>query len=93
MTSVGVKPEYISSVAYDPALLVISALRKLGTSATPAQIKSYIGGLTDWVGATGHYNFVKDPQRGLDWTQAFVTRWDPAKNDWVAVSKAGGEPR
>jgi branched-chain amino acid transport system substrate-binding protein len=90
--SVGVKPEYISSVAYDPALLVVDALRKFGTSATAAQIKSYIEKQTDWVGATGHYNFMKDPQRGLDASQAFMTRWDAAKNDWSAVSKPGGTP-
>jgi branched-chain amino acid transport system substrate-binding protein len=89
----GVKPEYIMSVAYDPALLVVTALRALGPNASAAKIRNYINSLGKWSGASGRYNFKATPQRGLDLSQIFVARWDGAQNNWVAVSKPGGDPR
>ena len=89
----GVKPEYIESVAYDPALLVVAALRALGPNASGGKIRDYLNGIGTFAGATGRYNFKTTPQRGLDASQIFVARWDGSKNAWVAVSKAGGDPR
>ena len=89
----GVKPEYIESVAYDPALLVVSALRALGPNASAAKIRDYINGTSSWAGASGKYNFKAIPQRGLGTNQIFVARWDDAQTNWVAVSKPGGDPR
>jgi branched-chain amino acid transport system substrate-binding protein len=93
LRDVGVRPEFIPSVAFDPALLVVTALRRLGPDATSAQIRDYVNGIKDWAGANGRYNFQAVPQRGLGPETIFVARWDPAKNDWTAVSRAGGEPR
>jgi branched-chain amino acid transport system substrate-binding protein len=93
LKDVGVKPEYIQSVAYDPALLVVNALRALGPNATAAKIRDYINNTTTFAGASGKYNFKAIPQRGLGTSQIFVARWDDAKTDWTAVSKPGGEPR
>jgi branched-chain amino acid transport system substrate-binding protein len=89
----GVKPEYIESVAYDPALLVVTALRALGPNASSAKIRDYLNGMRGFAGATGRYNFTTSPQRGLDASQIFVARWDGSQNNWVAVSKPGGDPR
>jgi branched-chain amino acid transport system substrate-binding protein len=89
----GVKPEYIESVAYDPALLVVTALRALGPNASAAKIRDYLNNVSNFSGATGRYNFKLSPQRGLNASQVFVARWDGPKNDWVAVSKPGGDPR
>ena len=89
----GVKPEFIESVAYDPALLVVTALRALGPNATGQKIRDYLNGISSWAGASGRYNFKLSPQRGLDVSQIFVARWDGAQNTWVAVSKPGGDPR
>jgi len=89
----GVKPQYIQSVAYDPALLVVTALRALGPNASSQKIRDYINGITGFAGASGKYNFKTTPQRGLDVSQIFVARWDGPQNDWVAVSKPGGDPR
>jgi branched-chain amino acid transport system substrate-binding protein len=93
LRDVGVKPEYIESVAYDPALLVVTALRALGPNASSQRIRDYINGITNWAGAAGRYNFRVTPQRGLDVSQIFVARWDGAQNNWIAVSKPGGDPR
>jgi len=89
----GVRPEYIESVAYDPGLLVVTALRALGPNASGEKIRDYLNGISSFAGASGHYNFKTSPQRGLDMSQMFVARWDGPKNDWVAVSKPGGDPR
>ncbi len=35
LRDIGVKPEYIQSVAYDPALLVVAAYRALGPIRPP----------------------------------------------------------
>jgi branched-chain amino acid transport system substrate-binding protein len=89
----GVKPEYIESVAYDPALLVVTALRALGPNASGEKIRNYLNGISNFAGASGRYNFKTSPQRGLDISQMFVARWDGPQNNWVAVSKPGGDPR
>jgi branched-chain amino acid transport system substrate-binding protein len=93
LRDVGVKPEFIPSVAYDPGLLVVTALRDLGPDATATQIRDHINQIKDWPGANGRYNFQAVPQRGLGAATIFVARWDPARNDWTAVSKAAGDPR
>jgi branched-chain amino acid transport system substrate-binding protein len=89
----GVKPEYIESVAYDPALLVVAALRALGPNASASRIRDFINATTNWAGVSGRYNFKATPQRGLGTGQIFVARWDPAQANWTAVSKPGGDPR
>jgi branched-chain amino acid transport system substrate-binding protein len=93
LRDIGVKPEYIESVAYDPALLVVTALRALGPNATSQKVRDYLNGITNWAGAAGRYDFKATPQRGLDASQIFVARWDGPQNNWIAVSKPGGDPR
>jgi len=88
----GVRPEYMPSTSYDPALILVNALRKLGTNATPAQLRSYIASLRGFPGATGMYDFRAAPQRGLGQGAVMVVRWDRAKNGWIAVSKPGERP-
>jgi branched-chain amino acid transport system substrate-binding protein len=93
LRDVGVKPEYIESVAYDPALLVVTALRALGPNASSGRIRDYLNNVSNWAGASGRYDFRAIPQRGLGLSQIFVARWDGPQNTWVAVSKPGGDPR
>ena len=93
LRDIGVKPEYIQSVAYDPALLVVTAYRALGPNPTAARLRDYLNNLSSFAGVSGRYNFKATPQRGLGTGQIFVARWDPAKNDWTAVSTSGGDPR
>jgi branched-chain amino acid transport system substrate-binding protein len=88
----GVNPDIAAALAWDPGLLVIDALRTLGTGATAEQIRAHIAGQKGWAGINGIYDFTKEAQRGLDVTDCVVTRWIPAKNEWVIVSKPGGAP-
>jgi branched-chain amino acid transport system substrate-binding protein len=93
LRDIGVKPEYIQSVAYDPALLVVTAFRALGPNPTATALRDYLNKMTNFAGVSGRYNFKATPQRGLGTGQIFVARWDPTQNNWTAVSKSGGDPR
>lgn len=86
----GVAPDAASSFAWDPAMLVISALQKLGSNASAAQVKDYLAGLKGVAGVNGTYDFPKYPQRGLDESNVWITRWSPEKKTWVVVSESGG---
>lgn len=88
----GAKPDAASTYSWDPALLVVGALQKLGPDATAEQLRSYLAGLKGFVGVNGPYDFPKVPQRGLDDSNVVVTRWDKSAQSWVPVSKPRGEP-
>ncbi len=89
---VGVTPDFTLAIAWDPALILVSALRQLGTSATAQQIHSYIENLHGFPGILGVYDFTTGDQRGLTQRDLTIMRWDKQKTAWVAVSKPGGEP-
>jgi branched-chain amino acid transport system substrate-binding protein len=89
---IGIKPDYGQASMWDPAMLVVAALRALGPGASAAQIRDYFANLGRWVGADGIYDFRALPQRGLDDGNVIVIRWDPAKATWVGVSRPGGMP-
>jgi branched-chain amino acid transport system substrate-binding protein len=88
----GYKPEYIPVTGYDPGLLVVAALRKLGPSATAEQLRQYLSNLRGFAGATGRYDFRAVPQRGLGPDAVIMVRWDKSKGGPVAVSTFGGTP-
>ena len=90
MKTAGVKVDYVSTTVWDPGLLIVDALRKLGTGATSTQIRDQIASLKDWVGADGPYDFVKFPGRGLGPSSLYVSQWDAAKEAWVGISGPGG---
>ncbi len=87
-----VAPDVAAALAWDPAQILIAALRKLGPKATAAQVRSWIAGQTDFAGVDGIYDFKRYPQRGLGAASVVVTRWTPAKNMWVPVSAPAGTP-
>jgi branched-chain amino acid transport system substrate-binding protein len=86
------KPDNATGTAWDPALIVISALRSVGPDAKPEQIRDYINNLTDFPGINGLYNFKKVPQRGIDVSSAIVVRYEPTQERWQWVSSPGGVP-
>ena len=88
----GTKPDAASSFAWDPAMLVISGLRKLEPGATAAQLREYLAGLQGYAGVNGVYDFKKVPQRGLDDSSVYITLWSPAKTTWEVVSESRGVP-
>jgi branched-chain amino acid transport system substrate-binding protein len=89
---VGVTPDLGLALGWDPALIVTSALRQLGTKATAGQIHDYIEKLHGFPGIMGVYDFTTGDQRGLTQKDLTIMRWDVKKDQWIAVSKAGGEP-
>jgi branched-chain amino acid transport system substrate-binding protein len=91
-TAANLKPDSMSALAWDPAAIVIAALRKVGATATAAQIKEYVESQTAYPGINGIYDFKSVPQRGLTVKNALVTRWEPAAGTWVVESEPTGTP-
>ena len=86
------KPDTMSMLAWDPASIVVQALRKLGTKATASQIRAYVSSQTSLAGINGVYDFKAVPQRGLTVKNALVSRWDQQADNWVVVSQPTGTP-
>jgi branched-chain amino acid transport system substrate-binding protein len=89
----GIRPDFQNNIAWDPALIVVAAYRAIGPDATAEQIQSYIQHLHSWTGINGIYDFRDGKQRGVTLGVGVVVRWDPAKSDFVTVSKLGGYPK
>jgi branched-chain amino acid transport system substrate-binding protein len=86
-------PDEGDALAWDPALLIVSALRKLGVGATAQQIHQYISSQAGYVGIAGTYDFASKSQadnRGLTIQSVYITRWDSSKMDWVQASGPAG---
>lgn len=88
----GLKADNMVATSWDAGLIVASGLRKLGASASAAQLRQYIDGLTDFPGVDGIYNFKKYPQRGLGQDSSTVTTYDAKTDSWVWLSEPGGAP-
>jgi branched-chain amino acid transport system substrate-binding protein len=86
------KPDIAASLAWDPAMIVIDALRHVGPKATAAQVRDTIADLKGYAGINGIYDFAKTPQRGLDVQGAVMTMWSPEHQTWELVSKPTGIP-
>jgi branched-chain amino acid transport system substrate-binding protein len=88
-----VPPDAPVSLAWDPGMIILATLRALKENATAADVREHIAGLKGFAGINGVYDFTKIPQRGVDETDAVVTRWDPAAKFWKVVSEPGGVPK
>ena len=86
-------PDEGDALAYDPGLILVSALRKLGTGASAQQIHDYISGLTSFQGIDGTYDFKasQPDNRGLTIKDVYVAQWNKAAQDWTAASGPAGE--
>jgi hypothetical protein len=65
--------------------------RKLGDTATSAQVLDYLSNQTDLAGINRIYNFKAVPQRGLDNRSSLVSRSDPVSSSWAVASAPAGE--
>jgi branched-chain amino acid transport system substrate-binding protein len=91
MNAVGVpKPDFSHNFAWDATMIVVDALRHLGTGATPEQIRQYIVALHGYDGINGIMDFRDGQQRGLTTNAALVVRWSSEKHEFVAASRPGG---
>ena len=88
-----IKPDGPSTYAWDPALLIVEALRKLKGDASAEDLRAYLRGLKDFAGVNGYYDFKAVPNRGLDESNVVITRWDKAAQTWAVVSDPLGIPR
>lgn len=86
----GIVPDSGDNLAWDPGLIIVSALRKLGPNAKSAQIQQYIESLKNFAGTSGLYDFTTGDQRGLGLRDVILSVWDASKHTWIAVSDEGG---
>src|ERR1019366_10601098 len=70
-------PTVSHAFAWDPALIVVSALRTLGTNATATQIHDSIEKLRKFAGVGGIYDFGSNNQHGAGESGLLVLRNDP----------------
>jgi branched-chain amino acid transport system substrate-binding protein len=93
LASAGIHNDYITGIVWDAGLLVVSALQKLGTQATAAQIHDFIAHQAKFAGISGSYDFTDGSQRGLTGKDVMVMRYDKPSGEWVSVSNFGGLPK
>lgn len=86
-------PDEGNALGWDPGLILVSALRKLGVNATASQIHGYISSLTNFAGINGTYNFTDrsiSDNRGLTIKAVYIADWEPSLSNWTDASGAGG---
>jgi branched-chain amino acid transport system substrate-binding protein len=88
----GIDPDVGNSQSWDPTLILIDALRHVGTNASPKQVLDYVLALKHFPGSDGYYDFTDGSQRGIGLDALVICRWDAAKKTWVAASEPGGKP-
>jgi branched-chain amino acid transport system substrate-binding protein len=82
-----------SGFAWDPVWILVNAIRRLGPSATPAQLRDYLLKLHDFNGFNGSYDFRIGDQHGLTDNAIVYVQWHPDTNTFQSVSRPGGYPR
>lgn len=93
MLSIGISDPTIGNItAWDPMMIGMDALRKVGPGATAQQLRAYILGLRNWAGIQGNYDFSHGDQRGLDAKATGVMRYDKNTGNFVVLSRPGGQP-
>ena len=53
----GLKADNNTAAPWDPALMIVAGLNKIGPGATADQLRQYIAGLSDFAGIDGIYDF------------------------------------
>jgi branched-chain amino acid transport system substrate-binding protein len=87
-------PDEGNALAWDPGLILVDALKKLGTGASAAQIQHYISSLNGFAGVTGTYHFTDKSipdNRGLTIQSVYVTQWSKSASNWVQASGPAGQ--
>jgi branched-chain amino acid transport system substrate-binding protein len=92
LQEVGLKPDYGSEAAWDPAMIVVDALRHTMPDTSAAKVRDYMMHLKNYPGASGTYDFEKLPQRGIAFGSTVIVRWNAAKSIFQVASQPGGDP-
>ncbi len=77
----GVTPDQVHASGWDPPMLAVETLRKLGPDPTAAQIRDRIAQTKSWTGVFGLYDFTAIPQRGVGVSSVIMVEWNKTKND------------
>ena len=88
----GINPDVGNGFPWDPTLIVVSGLRRLGTKADAKSLLAYIEQLHDFPGINGIADYRGGDQRGQGLNALVIVKWDPAKKRVVTVSQPGGVP-
>jgi branched-chain amino acid transport system substrate-binding protein len=86
------EPDNTTLTSWDPTMIVVDALRHLGTNATAVQMRDYLLRLHDFPAINGVYDFRRGDQRGIDPRGSVLVRWDKANHEFVTITKPGGLP-
>ena len=84
------KPDMAYILPWDPALLVIDAMRHVGADASAGSLRDYLIHSHGFAGINGIYDFRDSSNRGIGVMNANMVRWEATSGTYVAVSKAGG---
>ena len=87
----GIEPDAPHSLSWDPALILVDALRRLGTGATAKDVRDYLESFHGYAGTIGIFDFRDGSQRGVGLSSVVLVRWNPEKNTWSTVSDIGGK--
>lgn len=90
ITAAGGHPGDVYGLAWDPAQLLIQALKHLGVNATAKQILNYMENLKNVAGIDGIYNTSVSNHRGLTIDDLYVGKWNGST--FTKVSGPGGTP-
>lgn len=88
----GAKPDEGSILGWDPATIVVDALRKLPPTATAEQLRDYLLKVKGIAGVNGVYDFDASPQRGLTLNNIIVSVWDAKADTWKVMAAPTGIP-
>ena len=73
-------------------MVLVDAIKKLGTDVTGPKLHDYLVKLKGWTGVDGPYDYVANPQRGIGGQNVVMVRWNVTKGKGEAVSDYGGKP-
>jgi branched-chain amino acid transport system substrate-binding protein len=85
-----ISPDAVTINAWDPALILVGALRTLGTDVAPSRLRDYLLDLHGFAGINGLYDFRDGLQRGIGINALVVDRWDRDAAVFTPVSRPAG---
>jgi branched-chain amino acid transport system substrate-binding protein len=89
----GIDPDVPHNLSWDPAMILVRALRKLGPNATARQVLDDLEPLHGYAGTNGIFDYRDGSQRGLGLSSVVVVKWNAANKNWQTVSDIGGKAR
>jgi branched-chain amino acid transport system substrate-binding protein len=80
------------NMGWDATMVVIAALRQLGTGVDATKLHAYLEQLHSFAGTNGIFDYRDGNQRGVALSSVVIVRWNPASATFSTVSEAGGKP-